>query len=359
MCVAQSIFLAGPSGVNHGIRANGSQVNGPTSLAVDSQGRLLLIEREENKVRRLDLRTGKIVTIAGNGKRCCYREGAKATEVSLGFLSSLAVDSEGNVFIGEGGQIKQIDGHTGLISTIAGDGKDGETVDGMNARSAHFWGIDSLALDRNQDLLVADDSQTRIFILDKKNGTIHRYAGSGKFGYAGDGGLAIAASFRFPSGLATDSPGNLIIADYENCAIRRIDRETGVIMTIAVTGGVEQNCKQKPDNSRPGAFPSDTAVDPAGNIYYVEGAMDLVFRVDAKTSAISVFAGSGQRGFAGDNGPATKARLANPSGLAIDMEGNVFIAEYMNNRIRRVDAKTRVITTVLGNGLPVRVYEQL
>jgi len=345
--------------MSHGIRANDSQVNGPTSLAVDGQGRLLLIEREAHKVRRLDLRTGKIVTVAGNGKKCCYREGAKASEVSLDFLRSLAVDSEGNVFIGEGGQIKEIDGHTGLISTIAGGGEDGETVDGISARSAHFWGIDSLALDKNQDLFIADESQRKIFIIDRKNGTVHRYAGTGKSGYGGDGGLALDATFEFPSGLATDSSGNLIIADYGNCAIRRIDRETGVVATIAITGGVEQNCTDRPDNSRPGAFPSDTAVDPAGNIYYVEGAMDRVFRIDARTSAISVVAGSGQRGFAGDNGPATKARLANPSGLAIDLEGNVFIAEYMNNRVRRVDAKTRVIATVLGNGSPGRVYEQL
>jgi hypothetical protein len=359
VCVAQFVFLAGPPGASHGIRANGSQVNGPTSLAVDSQGRLLLIESGENKVRRLDLRTGKIVTVAGNGKKCCYREGAKATQVSLSFLRSLAVDSEGNVFIGDGEQIKEIDGNTGLISTIAGDGTGGATVDGMSARSAHFWGIESLALDRNEDLFVVDQTQRKIFVMDRKSGTVHRYAGSGKFGFAGDGGLAVDASFRFPTGLATDGAGNLTIADFENCAIRRIDRGTGVIMTIAITGGVEQNCIEKPNNSRPGAFPSDTAVDPAGNIYYVEGAMDLVFRIDAKTSVISAFAGSGQRGFAGDDGPATKARLADPSGLAIDMEGNVFIADDMNNRVRRVDAKTGVITTVLGNGLPVRVYEQL
>jgi sugar lactone lactonase YvrE len=167
--------------------------------------------------------------------------------------------------------------------------------------------------------------------------------------------LAVDASFRFPSGLVTDRSGNLIVADHENCTIRRVDRETSVIKTIAVTGGVEQNCVDRPDNSRPGAFPSDPASDLAGNIYYVLGAMDFVMRIDAGTSAVSVLAGTGRRGFNGDNGTATKAELANPSGLAIDLDGNIFIAEYVNNRVRRVDAKTKIITTVAGNGLPHRI----
>lgn len=150
-----------------------------------------------------------------------------------------------------------------------------------------------------------------------------------------------------------------MIADFENCAIRKIDWETRIIKTIAVTGGADQNCKDRPDNSRPGAFPSHPVLDSAGNIYLVEGAMDVVMRIDANTSRLSVFAGTGRRGFSGDGGPANEAELANPSGLAIDSDGNVFIAEYVNNRIRRVDPRTKVITTVAGNGLPHRLDVQM
>lgn len=339
--------------------ATDSPINGPTSLATDNHGHLFLIELNENKVRRVDLKEGKILTVAGNGKECCYKDGAKATDVSLDFMYALAVDSAGNIFIGESGNIKRIDSHSGLISTIAGDGMSADTIDGGSARSVHFWNIDGLTVDGDGNLFVADVRQGKIFEIDAKEGTVRRYAGSGRFGYAGDGGLAVDASFRFAAGLATDRDGNLFVADSGNCAIRRVDRKTRTVKTIVITGGVEQNCVGRPDDTRPGAFPSDPATDLAGNVYFVEGAMDFVMRVGADTTVVSVLAGNGRRGFAGDSGAATEAELANPSGLAVDLDGNVFIAEYVNNRVRRVDAETKVITTVAGNGLPHRIDIQM
>jgi trimeric autotransporter adhesin len=338
------------------LNATGASINGPSALATDDHGHLFIIEMNENKVRRIDLKKGRIATVAGNGKKCCYKDGAKATEVSLDFLRSLAVDSQGNIFVGENDRVRKVDGFSGLISTVAGDGRSGRTLDGTSALSVHFWGIDGLAVDSSGDLFAADGLQSKVFKIDMKSGVVHSYAGSGKFGYAGDGGSAIDASFRFPNGIATDKAGNLIIADLENCRIRRVDRQTGVINAVAVTGGVEDNCSDsdKVDNSRPGAFPSDPVSDFAGNIYFVEGAMNIVLRIDANTSAISIFAGTGDSGFSGDHGLAIKAKLASPSGLTIDSDGDVFIAEYINNRVRRVDARTKVITTVAGNGLPRR-----
>ena len=364
-CAISALYIAGfvlagsawPG--SQGASATHSPINGPSALATDNHGHLFLIEMNENKVRRVDLREGRILTVAGNGKKCCYRDGVKATDVSLDFMRALAVDSQGNIFIGENGQIKKVDGRTGLISVVAGDGVGGDTTDGISARSAHFWNVDGLAVDSDGNLFVADVRQGKIFKVEAKDWTVHHFAGSGKFGYGGDGGLAVDASFRFPQGLAIDRRGNLIVADFENCAIRRIDRETSIVTTIVVTGGLEQNGTDRPDNTRPGAFPSDPASDSAGNIYFVEGAMDFVLRVDAGTTRISVLAGNGARGFKGDNGAATKAELANPSGLAVDSDGNVFIAEYINNRVRRVDAKTKVITTVAGNGLPHRIDVEL
>jgi sugar lactone lactonase YvrE len=350
LCIATVILSASCAAAGRERRATATSINGPGALATDNRGHLFVIEIIKNKVLRIDLQGGKISTVAGNGKKCCYKEGAKATEVSLNSLLSLAVDAHGNLFIGEGNQIRVVDGSTGFISTVAGDAMPGNTVNGISARSAHFWGISGLAVDSDGNLFAADQYQAKIFKIDVKNGTVRIYAGSDKSGYEGDGGLAVDAGFRFPSGLATDKGGNLIVADFENCAIRRVDRETGVVKTVAVTGGAEQNCVERPDNSRPGAFPSHPASDVAGNIYFAEGSMDFVMRIDASTFAVSVVAGNGHRGFSGDNSAATQAQLDNPSGLAIDLDGNVFIAEYGNNRVRRVDAKSRVITTVAGNG---------
>jgi len=339
--------IAGPQ-----LSATHASINEPAALAFDNRGHLFVIEKHENKVRRIDLREGRIVTVAGNGKQCCYKDGTKATEVSLTFLHSLAVDSHGNIIMGDDSQIREVDSRTGLIWTIAGDGTYGDTLDGTSARSAHFWGIDGLAVDFDGKLFAADGHQGKIFQIDTNSGTVHRYAGSGRFDFAGDGGLALDAGFRFPTGIAMDKSGNLIVADYQNCRIRRVDRETGIIKTISATGGVEQNCLDRVDNSRPGPFPSDPALDSAGNIYFLAGAMNVVRRIDVNTSAISTLAGNEHQGFSGDHGLATQAELGNPSGLAVDLDGNVFIAEYVNNRVRRVDAKTNIITTVAGNGLP-------
>ena len=334
-----------------------TSINAPTSLATDD-GHLFVIEREGSKVLGVDLHRGTITMVAGNGKQCCYKDGTKATEVSLGFLWSLAADGQGNLFLADDDRVRKIDLRTGLISTVVGNGTSGNTPDGVPALSAHFQQISSLAVDAHGNLFIADGSQGKIFKLDTDSGIIHLFAGTGRHGFAGDEGLALDASFNFPDNIAFDKSGNLIVADFENCRLRRIDHTTGRINTIAVTDEIGEKCSEI-GNSKPGPFPDDVVADSTGNIYFVEGAMDIILRIDAQTSVVSVFAGTGKRGFRGDGGPATSAELSNPSGLAVDSNGNVFIAEYVNNRIRRVDSKTRIITTVAGNGLPHRLDIEL
>jgi len=337
--------------------ATSTSINGPTDLAIDGHGNLFVTERIENRIRRVDLRRGTISTAAGNGKECCDRDGIIATEASLDFLISLAVDLSGNLFIGEGGKVRRVDASTGLISTVAGSSKTGNTIEGTAAVSTEFWSVDGLVVDGHGNLFIADEHQDKIFQVDSRNGSVVRVAGNGKHGYSGDGGLALNASFRFPTSIGLTKNGDLIIADFENCRIRVVEHETGIVKTVAVTGGPAENCSGTPDNSRPGPFPSNPVADAAGNIYFV--TMDIVQRIDAASGNVSVFAGTGEKGFSGDDGPATDAQLNNPSGLAVDSDGNVFIAEYVNNRVRRVDAKTRVITTVAGNGLPNRINAEM
>jgi len=359
LCIVGIFAPHSPFTLGQETRATRTSINGPSDIALDGHGHLYVLEFVEDKVLRIDLKKGTLSTVAGNGKDCCYRDGARATDVSLEYLRSLAVDDMGNVFLGNGRQIERVDAITGLISILAGDGQSGETQDGAKALSAHFWQIDGLAVDANEDLFFVDGHQGKIFKLDLKSGTVRLYAGGGGIGYSGDGGPAIDAGFHFPDGISIDSRGNLIVADSQNCRIRRIDRTTGVITSVAVTGGFEDNCRDVVDNSRPGPFPSNPVSDSRGNVYFVEGAMDVVLRVDAVTSHVSQFAGNGKRGFKGDLGPASNAELGNPSGLAIDADGNIFVSEYVNNRVRRIDAKTKIITTVAGNGLPHRMDVQM
>ena len=337
------------------ISAKKTSINGPAALAVDNEGHLFVIEDLKNRVRRVDLVKGTIKTVAGNGKECCYSNGKMATEVGLPYLMSLAVNSQGDLFIAQWEQVLKVDKHTGLISTVAGTGKSGVTAEGSPALSVSFEQINGLAVDSEGNLYISDIGQHKIFNVSAASGIVSTVGGNGKAGFGGDGASAIDASFLFPESIALDSTGNIFVADSENCRIRRIDHKTGIIETIAQTGGPDQNCPPQPGRIPWQPSPSDPAVDSHGNVYFVQGSVDVVARVGPDPEKQSIVAGTGKRGFSGDGGPATAAQLANPAGLAVDSAGNLFISEYVNNRIRRVDAKTRIISTVAGNGLPHRM----
>jgi len=332
-------------------------INAPSDLALDNSGHLYVAEGDGARVLRIDLQKGTISIAAGNGKDCCFQEGAKATDVSVDCLCAIAVDSAGNLYIGEfGGYIRKVDAQAGLITTVAGAGEFGSTAEGAPALAAKFDEIGGLAIDASGNLLIADGG--RIFRLDAKTHAVTTYAGKSTGGFGGDGGPAQNASFNRFGAIAFDATGNLLIGDYGNCRIRRINHATRIVTTVAVTGHLnpDGSCQEaRSGNASREPLPSDPAADASGNVYFEEGAIDVVERVDAHTGAVSTVAGTGDRGFSGDGGPATEATFGSPSGLAIDTNGNLYISDWINNRIRRVDAKTGIITTIAGNGLPNRI----
>ena|SRR5450631_515565 len=337
-----------------------SSINGPTALALDNNGHLYVIEGEEDRIDRVDLADGTISVVAGYGRKpeqdCLHRDGIHATKACLQYPTSLAVDAPGNLFIGEmSGYVRKVNVGSGLISTVNANGHSGETLEGSFALSANFWSIDGLAIDSDNNLFISDVRQGGIFKVDSRTGVVTRFAGNGKQGFRGDGESALNASFRNAVTIALDNGGNLLIADSGNCRVRRVEHSTGIVRTIGVTGEVSQDGSCKAENLEPGPYPSGPAADSTGSVYFVEGAMDIVRRVDAQTFGLSTVAGTGAKGFHGDGGLAAQAKLDNPSGLAIDRDGNLYISEFVNNRIRRVDAKSKVITTIAGNGLPHRM----
>ena len=332
-------------------RATETAIDGPASLAISSDRYLFVASLYENNVRRIDLQSGTAETVAGNGKGCCYREYAKAKDVSLGDVWSLAVNSQGDIFIAEDTRVLKVDAQTGLISTVAGDGKTTNTDDGLPALSTSFRQIWGLAFDRDDNLFIADRSRGAIFRLDR-TGRIFRFAGDdGNQGFRGDGGPALAARFQFVGSIAFDHSGNLLIADEGNCRLRRVDHDTGTIQTVFETEPIVACAKEQIGNwALPS--PTDFVVDPDGNIVFLETAMNVMRRFDLESNTLSDIAGNGTRGFGGDGSAASQATLSAPSGLAIRSNGDLFISDTTNNRVRRVDARTKKIQTVVGNGLP-------
>jgi sugar lactone lactonase YvrE len=182
-------------------------------------------------------------------------------------------------------------------------------------------------------------------------GIITTYAGSGgASGFSGDGGLATSARLGMARNILVDASGNVFLADSENNRIRMIEAATGIIRTIAGNGTAGFAGDGGLATSASLHAPRGMALDASGNLHIADRYNHRIRRVDARTNIITTIAGSDKSGFAGDGGPATSARLNEPFGVALDSSGNIYIADYLNYRLRRVDATTKIITTIAGNG---------
>ena len=273
----------------------------------------------------------------------------------LGSPRGVALDGAGNLYIADGNLIRKVDAATGNISTVAGNGTEGFGGDGGPAVAAQLDYPRGVALDGAGNLYIADSRNHRIRKVDAA-GVITTVAGDGtedgvgRGGAGGDGGPAVAAQLYSPSGVALDAAGNLYIADTANRRIRKVD-SAGVITMVA--GGGPNDLRDLGDGGPAvGAhlnFPRAVALDAAGNLYIADFGYNQIRKVDA-AGVITTVAGSRHFDYGGDGGPAVAAHLRHPRGVALDGAGNLYIADTANHRIRKVDAGTGVITTVAGDG---------
>lgn len=234
------------------------------------------------------------------------------------------------------------------ISTYAGGGSSGLGDGGpaTNATLDYFAGI---AFDGLGNLYIADANRHRVRKVDASSGIITTVAGTGSGGFSGDAGAAIAAKLNRPGWVAVDRWGNIFIADGSNRRIRKVIAATGIISTVAGNGSSGSSPDGGPATNASFFGFQGIAIDTVGNLYIAETTNERIRKVDAVTNIISTYAGTGIAGFSGDNGPATLATINGVFGICFDKLGNLYIADRSNARVRRISVND-TITTIAGNG---------
>jgi sugar lactone lactonase YvrE len=332
-----------------GQAAAAASVSFPAGIAVDPSGNILITDRGNQRIRRIGKTSAIIQTVAGSGNVGFCGDGLRADGSCLYNPTGITVDGKGNLYlVDQGNQRVRRISPEGVMSTLAGNGKDGFSGEGGSAAAASLRYPSEVAVDASGNVYVSDQLNNRIRRVDAASGLITTVAGSQFEGHSGDGGPATAARLSGPAGLAVDAGGNLLVADYRNNRIRRVSAD-GIISTIAGTGvaGFAGDGGRALDARL--SYPTGVAVGPGGSIYVCDRGNHRVRKI-ALDGTITTVAGNGMAGFSGDQGIATGASLKDPTSLAIDAKGNLYLADTGNNRIRRVGADDGIITTVAGTG---------
>jgi sugar lactone lactonase YvrE len=254
----------------------------------------------------------------------------------------VAVDVSGSVYIADqnGHVIRKVS--KGGVGIVAGNGEGGISGDGGPAISAQISYPRGVAVDPLGNLYIADDGNNRVRKVAK--GVMTTIAGTGEAGYSGDNGLATSAQLRSATGVAVDASGNVYVADTRSHVVRKVSK--GIITTVAGIGTSGYSGDGGPARNARLNEPVGVAVDASGSVYIADSQNHVVRRVSK--GSITTICGDGQGGYSGDNGPATSAQLHSPTGVAVDASGNLYIADEMNNRIRKVT--DGVISTIAGTG---------
>ena len=312
--------------------ATAAQIRGPRDLLFDAVGNLLIADIQNYRIRKIST-SGIITTIAGTGVSGYNGDGIPATDAQISEPHEMAYDGAGNLYFSDPGnqRVRKID-PSGIISTVVGNGISGFGGDGGPATAAVLSYPSGICIDHFGNLYIGDGNNYRIRKVNT-SGIISTYAGTGVWGFSGDGGPASSANFKDLYSMVADTTGNIILADYGNNRIRKIDHTTSIINTIAGNGSAIFSGDGGPALFA-GIQPFIITIDSTGNIY-IGGDAYRARKID-NTGLITSIAGNGTYGYTGDNCLATSAALYAPYGVIADNAGNIFIADFGNHVIREI-----------------------
>jgi hypothetical protein len=319
----------------------------PGALATDNNGNLYICDASQNVVRKVDA-SGIITTVAGNGTAGNTGDGGQATAATLNSPKGIYMDNAGNLFISNTGShtIRKVNS-SGIISTIAGTaGAQGSTGDGGPAAAAKVNAPMGLCVDAEGNIYIADQGNNKVRKIDRSTSAITTIAGNGSAINSGDGGLAVEAKVITPGCVAVDNSGNLYITDALN-SVRKVVLSTGIISTVAgtdiagYTGDGEQATAAKLNTITQMAF------DGSSMLYIADQQNQRIRQINLLTGIITSVAGTGTSGFSGEGGPAITANISSPAGVACDEIGNVYFSD-LNNKIRVMSSKGGIKISLAG-----------
>jgi uncharacterized protein (TIGR03437 family) len=336
--------------------ATAAQLEYPDGIAVDAAGNVYVADLAAHVV-RIIAPNGTISTYAGQGTAGYAGDGGAAIEAQLNAPMGLALDSAGNLYIADSGNhaVRKVS-KSGAIGTVAGIGSPGYSGDGGAATAAALDQPEGVAVDASGLLYIADTFNNRVRAV-APGGIVQTVAGTGISSFSGDGGAAATAALFLPTDVATDSGGNLYIADYGNSRIRQVAQ--GKIQTVVGSGETSVIFNLAPATTIRLNGPTGLALDSSGDIFIAEGGIGTgsglgvgdykIWKING-VGIVSTAAGNGIENYSGDGGAATVAQINTPSNMVLDGVGNLYIADSANNRVRRI-SPAGIIVTVAGSGV--------
>lgn len=294
----------------------------------------------------------EVVTIAGNGTHPLAGDGGPATKAGIGGPFGVVVGPDGALYVceTENHAVRRVDLKTNVITTVAGSGKEGYSGDGGLATQATCREPYEVRFDKQGNMFFVEMKNHIVRKVDAKSGLISTIAGTGKPGFSGDGGPATQAQLNVPHSITLDAAGNVYIADIGNHRVRIVDSKSGEIHTLIGNGKKEKTPDGVPFAGTPVNGPRTLDFDGKDSLYLALREGNAVYRLDLKSQTIHHLAGTGKSGYAGDSGPAKEATLAGPKGIALGPNGDIYLCDTESHTIRVIRAANGTIETIVGDG---------